>query len=85
MSDVSGENKGVGTASTVPNQADAVGGSEDMATPNSKYTRSPAFQFYPISVKQLARMWHGPLGECFVARDGRFVNERLRQRRLFKP
>lgn len=42
-----GENSGVGTALTVPDHIDTVGGGDDMTTPTRKRTTSPAFQFYP--------------------------------------
>lgn len=42
-----GENNGVGAALTAPNHIDGIGGAEDMTTPISKRTTSPAFQFYP--------------------------------------
>jgi uncharacterized protein YdaU (DUF1376 family) len=54
-----GENRGVGLADTNPNQAAATGGSEDMATPTSKRTTAPAFQFYPkdfLSSSKVMRM-----------------------------
>ena len=97
-----------------------------MATPSSKFTRSPAFQFYPkdflssskvqqmslaeigaylkllchnwldgsllddvavlariVGMKQaqFAKMWAGPLHECFETRNGRLVNQRLEKER----
>jgi uncharacterized protein YdaU (DUF1376 family) len=51
MGNMMDENKGVGTdaveAAHAPNQAADAGGIEDMATPTSKRTTGPAFQFYP--------------------------------------
>lgn len=53
------DNTGVGMADTIPNQADADRGSDNMATPTPKRTTSPAFQFYPkdfISSTKVQRM-----------------------------
>jgi uncharacterized protein YdaU (DUF1376 family) len=55
----SGETKGVGMASTTPDHIGVAGGNEDMATPTSKRTTSPAFQFYPsdfLSSSKVDRM-----------------------------
>lgn len=64
-----GETKGVGTATVVaadaPYQATDAGGIDDMATPTSKRTTSPAFQFYPkefLSSSKVLRMSNTEIG-----------------------